>query len=114
MNFKPLLTVFAAGALLAACSSGDINIEPTTSVSNAASPSPAGNNDDICASYVKSGQTISGSADGNGNCTYGSAFVGPKNNLTVDLLIPALPDGGAHIFTSSLLRRWHSRRTRTS
>jgi hypothetical protein len=102
MNFKPLLTVFAAGALLAACSSGDINIEPTTSVSNAASPSPAGNNDDICASYVKSGQTISGSADGNGNCTYGSAFVGPKNNLTVDLLIPALPDGGAHIFTSSL------------
>jgi len=102
MNLKPLLTVFAAGALLAACSSGDINIEPTTSVSNAASPPPAGNNDDICASYVKSGQTISGSADGNGNCTYGSAFVGPKNNLTVDLLIPALPDGGAHIFTSSL------------
>ena len=42
------------------------------------------------------------SADGNGNCTYDSSFVGPKNNLTVDLLIPALPDGGAHIFTSSL------------
>ena len=102
MKLKPLLTVFAASALLAACSSGDINIEPTTSVSNAATPPPAGNDDDICASYVKSGQTISGSADGNGNCNYGSAFVGPKNNLTVDLLIPALPDGGAHIFTSSL------------
>ena len=102
MNLKPLLTVIAASTLLAACSSGDINIAPSTSVSNAASPPPAGNDDDICASYVKSGQTISGSADGNGNCTYGSAFVGPKNNLTVDLLIPALPDGGAHIFTSSL------------
>ena len=102
MNLKPLLTVIAASTLLAACSSGDINIAPSTSVSNAGSPPPAGNDDDICASYVKSGQTISGSADGNGNCTYGSAFVGPKNNLTVDLLIPALPDGGAHIFTSSL------------
>jgi hypothetical protein len=102
MNLKPLLTVIAASTLLAACSSGDINIAPSTSVSNAASPPPAGNDDDICASYVKSGQTISGSADGNGNCTYGSAFVGPKNNLTVDLLIPALPDGGAHIFTTSL------------
>jgi len=102
MNLKPMLTVIAASTLLAACSSGDINIAPSTSVSNAASPPPAGNDDDICASYVKSGQTISGSADGNGNCTYGSAFVGPKNNLTVDLLIPALPDGGAHIFTSSL------------
>ena len=102
MNLKPLLTVIAASTLLAACSSGDINIAPSTSVSNAASPPPAGNDDDMCASYVKSGQTISGSADGNGNCTYGSAFVGPKNNLTVDLLIPALPDGGAHIFTASL------------
>ncbi len=104
MNFNKLFTVTAAGALLAACSSGDINIEPTTSVSNSNNTTVTGGGsaDDVCASYVKNGQTVQGSSDGNGNCTYGSAFVGPKNNLTVDLILPALPNGGAHIFTSSL------------
>ena len=34
-----------------------------------------GNENDVCASYVRNGQTIQGTADGNGNCTYGSAFV---------------------------------------
>ncbi len=105
MNLYRLLTVIAAGSLLAACSSGDINIAPTTSVTdsnNTTNNSTGGSANDVCASYQKSGQTITGTADGNGNCNYGSAFVGPKNNLTVDLLIPALPNGGAHIFTSSL------------
>ena len=105
MNPKPLFTAFAAGALLAACSSGDINIAPTTAVNNSnntTNNAAGGNPDDICAQYVKNGQTFQGSADGDGNCTYSSAFVGPQNNLTVDLLIPALPNGGAHIFTSSL------------
>ena len=105
MNLNKLFTVIAAGSLVAACSSGDINISPTTSVvdSNNTTNNAAGSNaDDECASYQKNGQTIRGSADGNGNCTYGSSFVGPKNNLTVDLFIPALDNGGAHIFTSSL------------
>jgi hypothetical protein len=105
MNFKPLFSAVAAATLLAACSSGDINIAPTTAVSNSnnTTNNAAGSNpDDLCATYEKNGQTFQGSADGNGNCTYGSAFVGPKNNLTVDLLIPELPNGGAHIFTSSL------------
>ncbi|MDJ0749091.1 MAG: hypothetical protein QNJ11_06385 [Woeseiaceae bacterium] len=105
MNLYRLLTVIAAGSLLAACSSGDINIAPTTSVTdsnNTTNNSAGGSANDVCASYQKSGQTITGTADGNGNCSYGSAFVGPKNNLTVDLLIPALPNGGVHIFTSSL------------
>ena len=105
MNFDKLLTIIVAGSMLAACSSGDINIEPTTSVSdsnNTINNATGGNANDVCASYQENGQTIQGTADANGNCTYGSAFVGPKNNLTVDLLIPALPNGGAHIFTSSL------------
>ena len=105
MNLNKLFTVLAAGALLAACDSGDINIAPETVVSNSnntTNNSSGSNADDICASYQKNGQTVQGSADGNGNCTYSSAFVGPKNNLTVDLLIPELPNGGAHIFTSSL------------
>jgi hypothetical protein len=104
MNRNTLFTGFVVGSLLAACSSGDINITPTTvdnSVDNSVS-SGGGSADDDCASFVRDGQVIQGSADGNGNCTYDSSFVGPKNNLTVDLLIPALPNGGAHIFTSSL------------
>ncbi len=105
MKFYPLFTVVAAGLVLGACSSGDINIAPTTSVNNSnntTNNSGSGGANDICATYQKNGQTFQGTADANGNCTYGSAFVGPKNNLTVDLLIPALPNGGAHIFTSSL------------
>lgn len=103
MNSNRLLAVVSVGALLAACSSGDINITPTTvdnSVNNSVSGS--GTSTTLCASYQKSGQTISGVEDGNGNCTYDSSFVGPKNNLETDLLIKALPAGGAHIFTSSL------------
>lgn len=105
MNLSKLFTVLTAGLLLAACDSGDINIAPETVVSNSNNTTNTGGSsspDDSCASYQEAGQTIQGSADGNGNCTYGSAFVGPKNNLTVDLLIPELPNGGAHIFTSSL------------
>ena len=105
MNLNRLFTVIAAGALLAACDSGDINIAPTTEVNNSnntTNNTTGGSPDDICESYQKNGQTFQGAADGNGNCTYGSAFVGPQNNLTVDLLIPELPNGGAHIFTSSL------------
>jgi hypothetical protein len=104
MNCNKLFVVVLAGGLLTACESGDINITPTTidnSVDNSTGGG-GGSEDDICASYVRDGATIQGSADGNGNCVYDNTFVGPKNNLQEDLLIPALPDGGAHIFTSSL------------
>jgi len=105
MNRNKVFTVLAAGALLAACDSGDINIAPSTTVTdsnNTTNTGTGGSADDICASYERSGQTFQGSADADGNCTYGSAFVGPQNNLTVDLLLEELPDGGAHIFESSL------------
>lgn len=104
MNRNKLFVVVIAGSLLAACDSGDINITPTTidnSVDNSTGGG-GGSEDDICASYVRDGATVQGSADGNGNCVYDNTFVGPKNNLQEDLLIPALPNGGAHIFTSSL------------
>ena len=104
MNCNKLIVVVIAGSLLAACESGDINITPTTidnSVDNSTGGG-GGSEDDIFASYVRDGATIRGSADGNGNCVYDNTFVGPKNNLQEDLLIPALPNGGAHIFTASL------------
>jgi hypothetical protein len=103
MYLKQLLVALSAGVALAACSSGDINITPTT-VDNSIDNSIGGGGGatTLCASYQRSGQTVSGSEDGNGNCTYDSSFVGPKNNLETDLLLKALPDSGAHIFTSSL------------
>jgi hypothetical protein len=105
MKVRNLVTVLASSLLFAACYSGDINVAPSTNVTdsnNTVNNGSGGNANANCASYQTSGQTISGTADGNGNCVYDSSFVGPKNNLTVDLLLPKLANGGAHIFTSSL------------
>ena len=106
MNRKILFTALCSTITLAACSSGDVNINPSTAVNDSNNStinnSGGGNPNASCASFVRAGQTLQGTDDGNGNCTYGSAFVGPQNNLDVDLFIPALPNGGAHIFTSSL------------
>ena len=106
MNRKVLFTAAIAAAALIGCGSGDIEIAPSTNVQNSNNTNNngggGGGNDDVCASYVNSGgQTISGSYDGT-DCTYSEAFVGAGNNLKVDLTIPALPDGGAHIFQGSL------------
>ncbi|MEL7374263.1 MAG: hypothetical protein AAGJ36_07345, partial [Pseudomonadota bacterium] len=86
-----------AVAALAACGGGDINIEPSTNVSNSnnTTQTGGGNANDVCASYTNSGgQTISGTFDGT-NCTYSPAFADAGNNLTTDLTIPALANGGA-------------------
>lgn len=105
MNRTSLVALAAISFVISACSSGDINLSPSTTVTDSNNTTNNGGGaavDDVCATYQNAGQTIKGAADANGNCTYGSAFVGPKNNLTTDLLIPALPNGGVHIFTSSL------------
>jgi len=106
MNRTKLFTVIFAGSLLAACDSGDINITPTTidnSVDNSTGGGGGNNPDDsICAAYILNGVEVRGSADADGNCNYGLAFSGPTNNLVTDLVIPALPNDGKHIFTSSL------------
>ena len=63
MNLSKLFTVLAAGALLAACDSGDINIAPETVVSNSNNTTNTGSGgspDDVCASYQKNGQTVQG------------------------------------------------------
>lgn len=102
---KSVALAFAAGVCVVGCSSGDINIQPSTEVSNSNNTVVTGggsNADDVCASYVNSGgQTIQGTYDGT-DCTYAQSFVGAGNNLTVDLTIPALPNGGSHIFEGSL------------
>ncbi|MEN7343610.1 MAG: serine/threonine protein kinase, partial [Pseudomonadota bacterium] len=96
-----------AAAVLAGCGGGDINIEPTTRVenSNNTTTNQTGGGTDpnaVCASYVNSGgQEIGGVLNGD-NCVYAPSFVDAGNNLSVDLTIPALENGGAHIFEGSL------------
>jgi len=105
MNCRFLLAVTVVSASLVACSSGDINIAPTTTVtdSNNTTVGGGGSENDVCASYTNSGgQVIQGQVDGNGNCVYSPAFASNVLPLEVDMTIPALADGGAHIFEASL------------
>ncbi|SDZ80060.1 serine/threonine protein kinase [Microbulbifer marinus] len=99
-----LLLAAAISALLAGCDSGGINIEPETvdnSVDNSTStPAPA-ETENPCAFYEKAGKTVQGEFVAP-NCLYAPSFVDSGNNLTVDLYIPALEEGGAHVFEGSL------------
>ena len=105
-----LTVALAALALLGACDGGDIVIEPSTtdaSVDNSVNNSNNTTTQPVaaqnpCASYVNTGgQTIQGELSGS-NCVYAPSFVDAGNNLTVDMTIPDLADGGAHIFEGSL------------
>ncbi len=109
MGKKFLLSTFVV-LFITGCGGGggDINIEPTTvdnSVNDSNNTNTGGGDspDDICASYTNSGgQLIQGQADASGNCTYTAAFLDAGNPLTVDMTVPALPNGGAHLFEGSV------------
>jgi hypothetical protein len=104
MNRNALFTAAVVGLALAGCSSGDINIAPATTVENSNNTTNTGGGGPVsqCASYVnQAGQTISGTPDGD-NCRYGANFASNILPVMVDLNIPALPNGGAHIFEASL------------
>lgn len=105
MNCKFLFLTVLTSVSVAGCGGGDINISPQTvdnSVDNSVSNPGAGAEENPCAFYQTSGgQMVEGSYDGT-NCLYSPAFADAGNNLTVDLTIPALPNGGAHIFEGSL------------
>ncbi|WP_250462118.1 serine/threonine protein kinase [Microbulbifer litoralis] len=97
-----LLLAAAIAALLAGCDSGGINIEPETndnSTDNSTDNGGGDNTNNPCATLESSG--LQGSYNGT-NCTYSEDFVSSSNPLTEDLYIPALPEGGAHIFSGSL------------
>lgn len=91
---------------------GDINIEPATvdnsvNNSNNSTTTTGGGNenpDEVCASYTNSGgQTIQGEFDSDtANCNYSASFLDAGNPLEVDMTIPALDNGGAHVFDGSV------------
>ena len=105
MNPTKLIAALVAGAALTACGSGDINISPSTVSTvnnNGGGNGGGGGPSSVCGNRTVGSDIVSGTEDGNGNCLYDSVFVGPNNNLTEDLLLRALPNGGAHIFDTSL------------
>ena len=96
-------TLGAAALLVAACESGDINLQPTNvdnSVDNSTtSTSTSADSSNPCASHMSGDDTRQGSFDGT-NCTYGPSFVSFSNPLTTDLSIPFIT--GVHIFQDTL------------
>lgn len=109
INLRKLSLVMVLAALVSACDSGDISITPSTtdnstdnSNQNNTTTTGGGAATNPCASRVVGGQTVQGTVSGD-NCTYPATFVDVGNEITQDILIPALPNGGAHIFSGSLI-----------
>ena len=109
-NLRKLSIVMVLAALVSACDSGDINIEPSTtdtstdnSVNNSNNTTTTPTTDtNPCASREVGGQTVQGTVSGD-DCTYPATFVDVGNEITADLFIPALANDGAHIFSGSLI-----------
>ncbi|MFY8299133.1 hypothetical protein AAEU28_10220 [Pseudoalteromonas sp. SS15] len=116
-------SLITSALVLAGCGGGDINVTPTTNdnrvdnstsnVTNNTGSDNSGNNGGgtttppttaiECASYTMDGVEFKGKPDdANKNCVYSQAFASNAKDITASFLIPALPDGGAHIFEGEL------------
>jgi len=107
MKMKSLIGLNAlAAAMLTACGGGDINLNPSNTVTDS-------NNNTVinegagaapvnpCAKYLRAGVEFQGTF-ANNNCTYSPTFVSDTRPMAVDLFIPELANGGLHIFEDSL------------
>ena len=99
MTSKRILACISAAAALAACESGDINLQPTNIDNSTTTGAGGGGATNPCASYTAGSTTRQGSFDGT-NCTYSSSFVSETNPLTVTVQIPLI--SGVHVFQDSL------------
>ncbi|MEL7479388.1 MAG: hypothetical protein AAGJ17_10990, partial [Pseudomonadota bacterium] len=115
-------SLITSALVLAGCGGGDINVTPTTNdnrVDNSTSnvtnntggttnpTNPTNPTPDTttleCASYTMDGVEFKGKADDeNKNCVYSQIFASYAKDITSSFLIPALPNGGAHIFEGEL------------
>jgi hypothetical protein len=102
MSVKRVLASGVAAAIVAGCSSGDINLTPTV-VDNSTSGGGGVTPTNPCASYQEAGQTYQGEIDANGNCFYDSLFVSDTRPIRVSAItFPALANGAFHVFEDSL------------
>lgn len=115
MKLKNVFALNVLAATLAACGGGDVNlnpsVKPTPSSQTAASSVPAASSvasssssstaTVACASYTLNGQTFQGALSGN-DCSYPAAFASGSKQITTNLTIPELPNGGVHVFQGSI------------
>ncbi len=105
MNPTKLIAVVFAGGLIAACDSGDINLQPTnidnSNQNNTVNNPPPVDDDNPCASYEEGAATVQGELDADGNCVYNSSFVSDTRPITADS-VRFENFGGLHIFQDSL------------
>jgi hypothetical protein len=117
MKLKNVFALNVLAATLAACGGGDVNLNPsvtpassaaaasstpvTPSSSSVASSSSSSVAAVACATYTQAGQTFQGALSGN-NCSYPAAFASNSKQITVNLTIPELPNGGVHVFEGSI------------
>lgn len=105
MKMKSLIGLNALTlAMLTACGGGDINLNPSNTVTdsnNVINEGGGGGTTNPCAKYSRGGVEFAG-ALASGNCTYSASFVSDTSPLINDLFIPELADGGLHIFQDSL------------
>lgn len=99
------VSIVASALTLAGCG-GDINITPTTvdnSIDNSVSNPPSNTPVEpiSCATYTLDGAEFTGEAEGI-NCIYSQAFASNAKDITSSFVIPALDDGGAHVFEGAL------------
>lgn len=106
MKLKNLFALNVLAATLAACGGGDVNLNPSntvtdsnnTTVNNPPTTTPTVN---PCAQYEQDGQKLQGTQDGK-NCVYNTSFASSAKQLKVSLFVPELADGGVHIFQGAL------------
>lgn len=104
MKLKNIFVLNVLAATLAACGGGDINLNPSNTVTDSNNTIVEGgpiSEVNPCAKYTTSGQQFQG-AYASGNCTYAASFVSDSRPLTEDLFIPELANNGLHIFEDSL------------
>lgn len=102
MNRTKLIAIVVAGAVLAACDSGDIVLAPTTIDNSMNIGGGGGGPTTSCALYESGGQTVAGIEDADGNCVYDASFVSRDNPILTDITFPLLEGGRVHIFEDSL------------
>ena len=97
------VSMVASALTLAGCG-GDINITPTTidnSIDNSVTEGNGGETSNNCATYTLDGAEFRGETDG-ANCVYSQAFASNAKDITSSFVIPALENGGAHVFEGAL------------
>src|SRR5690606_30342977 len=107
MKIKSLIGLNAlAAAMLTACGGGDINLNPSNTVTDSNSNTlinepGTGTPTHPCATFALAGQVLAGNFS-DGNCACSASLVSGTRPLPVDLSVPPVADGGLHIFVDTL------------